>query len=146
MERRRALLAGGGNDGYIYKPGFTAWKNVESATTVGSITVAFGTDSVTATAGTTSSTIKVNLLISEETYGKFSNLVFTAKYTGSGGNPKITWQNVASSSIKKETGLSSTTTAKTFSVDISTSTGDYYISIAPYMKNGVITIYDMHFE
>jgi hypothetical protein len=146
MERRRALLAGGGADPYIYKPGFTEWKNVESATTSGSITVAFETNYASVKAGSTSSSIKLNLLISEKTYKKFSKIVFRAMYIGSGGSPKITWTNVSSGSAEKTTSLANVGSATTFTYDISASAGDRYFSIAPYYKGGIIYIYDIHFE
>ena len=145
-KRRRAFLAGGDGGPYIYKPGFTAWKNVENVTSSGSVTVSFGANYVSVKAGTTSSTIKLNLLISEKTYGKFSKIVFNAKYIGGGGSPKITWTNVSSGSAEKTTNLANVENATTFTYDISASAGDRYFSIAPYYKGGIIYIYDIHFE
>jgi hypothetical protein len=144
MDKRRALLMGAEKGLYIYKPGFTEWKNIESKTQSGSVTTTFNAGAVDVVAGTTSTTLKINLLISEDTYGKYSTLVFKASHTGGSGSSKITWQNVASSSVKKETVIAASVTE--YFVDISGSTGDYYISIAPYLKNRVLSIYDIHFE
>lgn len=142
--RRMALLCGIEKKIYIYKSGFTKWKNIKSATADNSITTAFGADSVAVTAGTTSSTTKLDLLISEKTYSKYNSLVFTAKCIGGSLYSKITWTNVSSGSVVQKTLYSSNVDTVTF--DISENTGDYYFSIVPYKEGGTIYIYDIHFE
>ena len=147
MNRRRALLAGGGYKGLpIYKKGATDWQNVAGVTTSVSPIISFGTSTVTITASSKNTGSKVDLLISEEVYKKFSKLVFKIGSTSSSG--KIIWQHNIQPGMpgeKIEVALTSTTATEKY-IDISQSSGNRYITLYIYIKNAVFTIYDIHFE
>jgi hypothetical protein len=145
MDRRRALLGGGKEPLYIYKPGFTAWQNIQSATPT-TVSVTFNADNVTVGHQRSNNTSTLlSLLISESVYKGYKKLIIKISSSASYTQNQICWGTTAGN-VASGTAYNLSTTPTEYIFDISSDTGNRYIILRIYGAMAKHTIYDIHFE